>query len=64
MCCEHLICANCSGPVSEGHCNVCRGSRQQMGHHEDNGGGLTVTAMAVLLIALTIAVALLTTAIR
>ena len=63
MCCEHLICANCSGPVSEGRCNVCRGSRQQLGHH-DEGGGMSATAMAALLIALTIAVAFLTTAIR
>jgi hypothetical protein len=59
MCCEHLICANCSGPVSEGGCNVCRGSRERMGHH-DEGGGISVTAMAALIVALTIAVALLT----
>jgi hypothetical protein len=63
MCCEHLICANCSAPVSEGRCNVCRGSRERMGHHDD-GGGISVTAMAALLVALTIIVALLTSAVR
>jgi hypothetical protein len=33
MCCEHLVCANCAGPVSEGRCPVCRNSREQLGHH-------------------------------
>ena len=30
MSCEHLVCANCSGPVSEARCSVCRASRAEM----------------------------------
>lgn len=28
---DDLVCANCSGPVSEGRCAVCRASRDQYG---------------------------------
>ena len=58
MCCEHLICANCAGPVSEGRCGVCRGQRAQM-HHQP--GGLSFSTMAAVLLALLVAVAFLTT---
>jgi hypothetical protein len=61
MCCEHLICANCAGPVSEGRCSVCRGQRAQM-HHEN--GNLSFPAMAAVLLTLFIAVAFLTTTIH
>ncbi|MCF2532269.1 hypothetical protein [Yinghuangia soli] len=27
---EHLVCANCAGPVSEGRCSVCRASRDRL----------------------------------
>ena len=30
MSCEHLVCANCSGPVSEACCPVCRASRAEV----------------------------------
>jgi hypothetical protein len=30
MSCEHLVCANCSGPVSEARCSVCRANRAEM----------------------------------
>lgn len=33
MSCDHLVCANCAGPVAEGRCPVCRYSREQFGHH-------------------------------
>jgi hypothetical protein len=62
MCCEHLICANCNGPVAEGRCTVCRGNRERMGHHD--GGGLSASAMVALLIALTVAVGILTSTLR
>ena len=38
MSCEHLICANCAGPVVEGRCSVCRAAREHVHHH-----GLTLT---------------------
>lgn len=52
MTCEHLVCANCAGPVSEGRCAVCRASRERM-HRE---GGLQISstllvALAVLIVA-------------
>jgi hypothetical protein len=28
--CEHLICAQCAGPVVEGRCPACREARQQV----------------------------------
>ncbi len=49
MSCEHLICAQCAGPVAEGRCPVCQAARSRMHHH--HGPGLAVPA-AVLLIAL------------
>ncbi len=30
MTCEHLVCANCAGPVAEGRCPVCRASRDHV----------------------------------
>lgn len=27
MSCEHLVCASCAHPVSEGRCSVCQASR-------------------------------------
>ena len=38
MSCEHLVCANCAGPVIEGRCSVCRAAREDVHHH-----GLTLT---------------------
>ena len=60
MCCEHLVCANCAGPVSEGRCSVCRGRRAQM-HGE---GGTSFSTLAAMLLTLLIAVAFLTTTIH
>ena len=50
MSCEHLICAQCAGPVAEGRCPVCYAARARMHHH--NGAGLTVPLIAAALIAL------------
>jgi hypothetical protein len=33
MSCEHLICAQCAGPVVEGRCAVCRAARAEVHHH-------------------------------
>ena len=61
MCCEHLVCANCAGPVSEGRCSVCRGQRAQM---HGQSGGVSFSAMAAVLLTLLVAVAFLTTTIH
>jgi hypothetical protein len=33
MSCEHLICAQCAGPVVEGRCPACRAARDHV-HHQ------------------------------
>jgi hypothetical protein len=42
---EHLVCANCAGPVSEGRCPVCRASRERL--NRENGLQLSPTLLAV-----------------
>jgi len=54
MSCEHLICAQCAGPVSEGRCPVCRTARSDLHHHAH---GVSIP-YAVLLLLLALAVAL------
>ena len=54
MSCEHLICAQCAGPVAEGRCPVCRAARSDLHHH---GHGISIP-YAVLLLLLAVAVAL------
>ena len=46
MSCEHLVCANCAGPVVEGRCPVCRASRADV--HSHSPFGLTPQTLAVL----------------
>ena len=36
MSCEHLICAQCAGPVVEGRCPACRAARQDVHHQHFN----------------------------
>ena len=48
MSCEHMICAQCAGPVAEGRCPVCRASRAQV-HHHSRGLGLPYTVVLLLL---------------
>ncbi len=33
MSCEHLICAQCAGPVIEGRCPACRAAREKVHRH-------------------------------
>ncbi|GAA1981314.1 hypothetical protein GCM10009838_48170 [Catenulispora subtropica] len=56
MCCEHLICANCAGPVSEGRCSVCRSHKEQM----HRSGAMSFSTMAAILLTMLVAVAFLT----
>ncbi|WP_405729515.1 hypothetical protein OG607_28565 [Streptomyces sp. NBC_01537] len=51
MTCDHLVCANCAGPVSEGRCSVCRAERARL--HQDNPfAALTPATLLALLVAL------------
>jgi hypothetical protein len=57
MSCEHLICAQCAGPVVEGRCPACQTARAQVHRHSP---GLSVP----LLVAGLLALLLLTLAVR
>jgi hypothetical protein len=57
MSCEHLICAQCAGPVSEGRCPVCRAARAGM-HHHHAGQNMILPLFAVVMIALLLMLAL------
>jgi hypothetical protein len=47
MSCEHLICAQCAGPVVEGRCPVCRTARQHV-HHQHSGATPQLIVAALL----------------
>ncbi|HYB14947.1 MAG TPA: hypothetical protein VEF71_05690 [Streptosporangiaceae bacterium] len=55
MSCEHLICAQCAGPVVEGRCPACRAARQQVHHHSMTGPQLLIAAILVLTMLLLLA---------
>jgi hypothetical protein len=50
MSCEHLVCAACAHPVSEGRCAVCQASRAEVHHHHRMG--ISGPTLALLLAAL------------
>jgi hypothetical protein len=55
MSCEHLICANCTGPVVEGRCPSCRAARAHV--HRGTPGlspQLIIAAAALILTLLVI----------
>ena len=58
MSCEHLVCANCAGPVVEGRCSVCRASRAEVHSHHGAFGASPQAIVAALLVALVILLAL------
>lgn len=51
MSCEHLICANCHGPVVEGRCPACREAKARMHHHSS---GLTPQVLIAIALILTL----------
>jgi hypothetical protein len=55
MSCEHLICAQCAGPVAEGRCPVCHAARARMHHH--GGPSMTLPLVALALIAVLLMIA-------
>ena len=58
MSCEHLVCANCAGPVVEGRCPVCRVSRAEVHGHHRTFGMSPQTIVAALLVLLVVLLAL------
>jgi predicted RNA-binding protein with PUA domain len=48
MSCEHLICAQCAGPVVEGRCAACRQARAEVHHTQP---GLRVPLLIMVLVA-------------
>jgi uncharacterized membrane protein YvbJ len=50
MSCEHLACARCGGPVSEGRCPACRASRQELHHSHVNYTPHILIASALLIV--------------
>ena len=55
MSCEHLICAQCAGPVVEGRCPACRASRDHVHHHSGANPQLIIAAILVLSVLLLLA---------
>lgn len=52
MTCDHLVCANCNGRVSEGRCPVCRANRARLQEQQGPFASLTPATLLVLLVAL------------
>ena len=55
MSCEHLICAQCAGPVAEGRCPVCAAARERMHHHHHAMPGMTLAAAVLIALLLMLA---------
>ena len=55
MSCEHLICAQCAGPVIEGRCPACRAARQHVHHHSTVSPQLLIAIILVLAVLLLLA---------
>jgi hypothetical protein len=51
MSCEHLICAQCAGPVAEGRCPSCRAARTHV-HHDTHGLSVQLILAVLLVLAL------------
>ncbi|MFD8703494.1 hypothetical protein ACFV1W_12820 [Kitasatospora sp. NPDC059648] len=57
MTCDHLVCANCNGRVSDGRCPVCRANRARLQGQQGPFAALS-PAMLLALLAGLLAVAL------
>jgi hypothetical protein len=55
MSCEHLICAQCAGPVVEGRCQACRATRQHIHQHFSVSPQVIIAAILVLTVLLLLA---------
>jgi hypothetical protein len=54
MSCEHLICAQCAGPVVEGRCPACQLARSQV-HRRTPGLSLPLVLAALVALLLLLA---------
>ncbi|MEV6206051.1 hypothetical protein [Kitasatospora sp. NPDC051914] len=52
MTCDHLVCANCNGRVSEGRCPVCRANRARLQEQQGPFAALTPATLLALIAAL------------
>ncbi|MEU9128596.1 hypothetical protein AB0D08_10875 [Kitasatospora sp. NPDC048540] len=52
MTCDHLVCANCNGRVSDGRCPVCRANRARLQEQQGPFAALSPAALLALLVAL------------
>jgi hypothetical protein len=52
MTCDHLVCANCAGPVSEGRCPVCRATRARLHDQQSPFAAFSPAALLAMLAAL------------
>jgi hypothetical protein len=55
MSCEHLICAQCAGPVVEGRCPACRAARDHVHNHSGANPQLIIAAVLALVFVLLLA---------
>jgi hypothetical protein len=53
VCCDQLICARCTGPVSEGRCSSCRAARAEL--HGASRHATDWILLALIALALTVA---------
>ena len=54
MSCEHLICAQCAGPVVEGRCPACRAAREHVHHSRFNATPQLIVAALLILAVLSL----------
>ncbi|MDH6135287.1 hypothetical protein P3T37_004697 [Kitasatospora sp. MAA4] len=52
MTCDHLVCANCAGRVSDGRCPVCRAHRARMQEQQSPFASLSPAALLALIVGL------------
>ena len=52
MSCEHLVCAQCAGPVAEDRCTVCRAARADLHAHGPTWSVPAAALIAVMLVLL------------
>jgi hypothetical protein len=55
MSCEHLVCAQCAGPVAEGRCPTCRIARDHVHHHAHTPSIQLILAVLLVLALLALA---------
>jgi hypothetical protein len=55
MSCEHLMCAQCAGPVVEGRCPACRAARDDVHRHFSANPQLIIAAVLALIFVLLLA---------